>query len=317
MGIGDWGLGIGFSQRITTDIEVSTSWTTKPSQTFTFLVENEVVSGDPHEEFIYTIAVPSVEFVAKKNGNNTVLPPDDDKNWGSVSTTLKSGEQYTVRVTVFTMTDGWTGYNTVVDVFDKDGILVKTGKLTRRTGQSRDGFTSDYKYTLTIAQKPKAGYETAVAIDDQSEYGTVENPQVNNDPNAPDYSFSFYSCMFNSTNATGSLYALYASTFTPEQNRYDLNNLTNGLTIVFTNTGAGVVAPTGIRSIRTPFILMMLTGLLLAGFAVPGCLRKRRRAREDIGTESRIPDPETPQGRPRPKLLIQPRGPSRKRGGSG
>jgi len=306
-----------FSQRITTDNEVSTSWTTKPSQTFTFLVENEVVSGDPNDEFIYTIAVPSVQFVAKKNGNNTVLPPDDDKVWGSVSTTLKSGEQYTVRVTVFTMTDGWTGYNTVVDVFDKDGILVKTGKLTRRTGQSRDGFTSDYKYTLTISQEPKAGYETEVAIGDQSEYGTVENPQINNDPNAPDYSFSFYSCMFNSTNVTGSLYALYSSTFTPEQNRYDLNNLTNGLTIVFTNTGAGVVAPTGITLIRTPFILMMLTGLLLAGFAVPGCLRKRRRAREDIGTEGRIPDPETTKPGPRLKLLIQPRGPSRKRGGSG
>jgi hypothetical protein len=86
--------------------------------------------------------------------------------------------------------------------------------------------------------------------------------------------------------------------------------------VVFTNTGneIALVAPTGYKSLKAPFILMMLTGLLLAGFAVPGCLRKRRRAREDLGTEEQIRDPEIPQPGPRPKLLIQPRGPSGKPG---
>lgn len=313
-----------FSQRIMADCEVSTCWTTRATQTFTFLVENEVVSGDPNEEFIYTIAVPSVQFVAKKNGNNTVLPPDDDKVWGSVSTTLKSGEQYTVRVTVFTMTDGWTGYNVVVDVIDRDGVIVKNGRLMMRTGQSKPGFTSDYKYTLVISQTPKTGYDTAVAIKTGSQYGTVEDPLITNDKNNEVYSFTFDSSMFNSRSVTGSLYRLYSETFIPEKNVYssstapDEERLTNGLTVKFTNTGASIVAPTGFTSMTRAFVLMLLTGhLLLAGFAVPGCLRKRRRAREDIGTEGRIPDPETPQPGPRPKLLIQPRGPSGKRGGSG
>ena len=297
-----------FAHRVTDSVTLITSWTEKEPQTFTFKVVNNVVNGNNGDEFNYTIAVSGETIFAKRDGTgpNLVRTPDEDKLWGSVNATLKNGQEYTVRITVYKIhPSGWTSpaFSAVVEVVDEDGTIIKTGKLFRANKQKFDGYTSDYKYTLTVSQEERTDYTTTVTT--EFPFGTVEDPETNNS----DRSFTFYSCMSNS--------AGYENSFSPVMNPYDTENLTNGLTIVFTNTGAGVVAPTGITSIRTPFILMMLTGLLLAGFAVPGCLRKRRRAREDIGTEGRIPDPEMPQLGPRPKLLIQPRGPSRKRGGSG
>ena len=298
-----------FSQRVTNSVTLITSWTQKEPQTFTFKVVNNVVNGNKDDEFVYTIAVSGETIVAKLNGQNPnrVLHPDDDKLWGSINTTLKNGHEYTVRIRVYTVQpSGWSTpvFNAVAEVVDENGAVIKRGKLFRKYKQKFDGYTSDYQYFLTISQEEKTDYTTTVTTKDP--FGTVEDPETNNS----DRSFTFYSCMSNSSD--------FASSFTPEANKYDAAKLSNGLTIVFTNEGPDLVAPTGFTAIKTPFILMLLAGvLLLTGLTVPGRLRKRRHAGEDAGTEDRTSYPETTRPEPRPTLLIQTRGPCRKRGGSG
>ena len=222
-----------FSNRVIQSITLSTSWTTYASQVFTFTVKNNVMNGNPNDTFNYNIAVSNVQFVGKPTGggNNGIRQPDQD--WGSINTTLQNGQQYIVRATVnYIYTSSWNppdGFNVVVDVFDKDGLMVKTGQLLIGGKQTYKGFSSDYQYTLTFSQQEKAGYETTVTVPPENLFGTVEYPEsaISNDPETPDYSFTF--------NASTSKNSGFTSTFTPEINEYDLDNLTNGLTIVFTN----------------------------------------------------------------------------------
>ena len=236
-------------------------------------VENNVVNGNPNDEFTYTIAVSGVKYVGKPTGGNTnqLMDPDPDQIWGSIDTTLKKNQQYTVRVTVYKMVDSWTGYYAVVDVYDKDGILIKTGRLFVGGKQGKPGYTSDYKCTLTITQAEKTGYTTTVATKDP--FGTIDNPDNPGHPENPsdsDRSYTFCSSMSNT--------AAFAGSFTPEKNKYDAEKLKNGLTIVYTNQGRPLVAPTGLRLRVIPYLLLLGSGLLL--LQITGFRRRSRRRRE-------------------------------------
>ena len=264
-----------FAQRITGNVTLSTSWTTVAPQTFTFTVENNVVNGYPNDEFTYTIAVSGVKFVGKPTGGSTnqLMDPDPDQIWGSIDTTLKNNQQYTVQVTVYKKTDGWTGYNAVVDVYDKDGIQIKTGRLFVGGNQNAPGYTSDYKYTLTVTQAEKTGYTTTVATRDP--FGTIDNPDNQENPSDSDRSYTFFSSMSNST--------AFAGSFTPEKNKYDAEKLKNGLTIVFTNEAIPLVAPTGLRLRYIPYLLLLGSGLLLLRITGIGQRSRRRRKKADSG----------------------------------
>ena len=101
------------------------------------------------------------------------------------------------------------------------------------------------------------------------------------------------------------------------QNIYNVNSLTNGLTIKFTNTGSGVVAPTGFTRVTHPFVLMLLAGLLLlTGIAVPVIARKRRHVKAEACEAVQINYPGTMPPCPRANLWAQPTGTSGKRGGT-
>ena len=264
-----------FAQRITGNVTLSTSWTTVAPQTFTFTVENNVVNGYPNDEFTYTIAVSGVKFVGKPTGGSTnqLMDPDPDQIWGSIDTTLKNNQQYTVQVTVYKKTDNWIGYNAVIDVYDKDGIQIKTGRLFVGGNQNAPGYTSDYKYTLTVTQAEKTGYTTTVATKDP--FGSIDNPDNPDNPGDSDRSYTFCSSMSNST--------AFAGSFTPEKNKYDAEKLKNGLTIVFTNEAIPLVAPTGLRLRYIPYLLLLGSGLLLLRITGIGQRSRRRRKKADSG----------------------------------
>ncbi len=173
-----------FSQRVTANITLSTSWTTNQPQTFTFKVRNEVVNGNDEDEFTYTIAVSGVKLLGKVNGTNTVVDPTTV--WGSISTTLKNNEEYTVIVTVSYNTDSWFGNSVNVEVIDRSGIVIKTGQLMVFTGQSKPNFTSDYKYTLSITQAEKTGYTTTLGT--QHLVGSI----IYDPPNSTTRTFTFF-----------------------------------------------------------------------------------------------------------------------------
>ena len=180
-------------------------------------------------------------------------------------------------------------------MLDQAGVVLKTGRLFVGGKQTYSGFTSDYQYTLKISQQAKNGYETFVSKKDL--FGTIDDPVgvplINNDSNTPDYSFTFFSSESNT--ASNNQYD-FEGTFKPEKNYYDStaehNRLTNGLTIVFTNTCTNIVAPTGFTTVTSPFVLMLLAGLLLlAGIAVPIFVRKRRHVKAETCEVVQINDP--------------------------
>ena len=227
-----------FSQRITDNKKLVTSWTANAPQIFTFTVENHVNGGSPDEEFDYTITV-SNEYVlgrkAKGQDNTNHVPT---QRWGSISTKLKNNEQYTVLVTVSYITD-WGGANSVrIDVVDREGTVIKSGQVIYCAGGTYPNFVSDYKYTLTITQDEKTGFKTTVREEN-------ENPadSIDSDTSYQNRSFTFTSIENRSSSD---------SSFSSEVNNYwngngkdnvsPYNNPANsragdyGLTIVFTNT---------------------------------------------------------------------------------
>ena len=229
-----------FSQRVTSDLALLTSWTTRKPQYYTFLVENHVTGGDPDEEFEYTIAVSD----EKLNKKNSVIEPD--RKWGSVTTPLKNGEQYTVLVTVSYIKPSWEGYSVRIDVVDRDGVVVKSAQVLDYDGATYAGFTSEYRYTLTITQEAKDGYETTVETEDVE--GSAEGDAADSEERS--YTFS-------SRKGT-------QSAFTPVTNGYAADEH-NTIRVTYTNTGAPIPAPTGMTFRFMPFLLILAAGLILTG----------------------------------------------------
>ena len=90
-----------FTKRVLNNVSLTTSWTMNAPQTFTFRVENDVVNGNPDDEFIYTIAVSGQQYVGKPTDGNTNQFMTPETPWGSFDITLKNDQHYTVRATVY------------------------------------------------------------------------------------------------------------------------------------------------------------------------------------------------------------------------
>ena len=229
---------------------------------FTFIVENRVENGNANDAFEYTIGV-SEELVVGKMGTSTTNSAGvPDRRWGSVNATLKNNETVTVVVKVSYISN-WGGANSVeIDVVDKDGVVVKTGHVIYCNNNTYKNFVSDYKYTLSITQGEKAGYETTVGTEDP--IGTIVT--TTDDISR---SFTFKSCE--------SRLAAFSSSFTPEENAY-VGGESSGLKVVFTNTTALQIGPTGVMMADRPFGWLALAGMaLMMGAVLPG---KRRRREE-------------------------------------
>lgn len=271
-----------FTQRVMdSNTTLSTSWTTTLPQIFTFTVENHV-NYDSNEEFTYTIAV-SHEKVFGKMGTNTSSNAygDPDQKWGSVTTTLKNNETYTVQIKVLE-SQRWNPYTYSVEisVTDREGNLIKSGHVVYCKHNRVDGtysgknYTSDYKYTLTITQDAKTGYETTVGVKDRI---NVDIPQdYYTDPTnpvpCPETSDSERQFTFTSIHCGTSA---QQNNFRPLTNEYT-GDESNSLTVVFTNE-APIVAPTAYTSRHTPYVLILALGILALTLSGIGIIRKKKR----------------------------------------
>ena len=231
-----------FMQRIMdNNTTLSTSWTTTEPQMFTFTVENHV-NCDPNEEFTYTIAVSNEKVFGKIGNKTTNTYGDPDQKWGSVTTTLKNNETYTVRIKVLNSTK-WNPntYSIQIDVIDREGNLIKSGHVVycKNNSVSSDysgkNYTSDYKYMLTITQDAKTGYETTVGVRDRNNVDSPVNYIANPPEGCEETSDSERKFTFTSIHGGTSA---QASNFTPLTNEYT-GNESNSLTVVFTNTKPG------------------------------------------------------------------------------
>ncbi|MBO4927633.1 MAG: InlB B-repeat-containing protein [Clostridiales bacterium] len=252
--------GFDFSQPITENITLSTSWTQKNPQVFTFTIENHVVGGNVGDEFDYTIAI-SGEMVDKSN-----KLVDVDHPWGSVTTKLKDGQTYTVRITVYSIQPGgWSnpGYGSYLEIVDADGVVVSSSPLLQHSALSQKYYSSSYSYNLTITQEAKEGYETTV--EDGTSAGTI------------DYTT-------NSENRSFTFAVAHGQKFPTNVNAFD-EGASNSLTIIFTNTGK-YIAPSGIRFNVVPFLMTAGIGVSLGLASVFG----RRRKKEEF-------DGEAPEGK--------------------
>ena len=265
-----------FTQRVMdSTITLSTSWTATQPQIFTFTVENRV-SGDPNEEFTYTIAVSGEKVFGKIGTNTSNTFGNPDQHWGSVTTTLKNNETYTIQIKVLNSTK-WTPntYSIEIDVTDRDGNLVKSGHVVYCNNNSVNSeysgknYTSDYKYVLTVVQDEKLGYETTVGVEDRN---NVDLPPAGYDETSdPLRKYTFYSSHWGTP--------AQESNFTPKVNDYT-GNESNSMTIVFTNTGTAIVAPTDLHMVYLPFLWAALFGVAFCGIIVLQRRRQRKRADE-------------------------------------
>ena len=258
-----------FSQKVTEDLLLITSWCKNQPQTYTFTVENHVVDGNDDDEFTYHITVSEEQVWGKlgASGSNTV--GDSEIHWGTFDVNLKNNHHYTVLVTVkyLSQTD-WDACSVEIDVIDEDGNHLKND--TRVTYANRNGnpaYVGGYLYKLVISQDENMRYSTTIAVDNDD--GNI----VYTPPEASSRSFTFNSKWGGKeTNST------FESAFKPVSNGYVAGE-ENSLTIVFTNTIIPIVAPTGLISRHIPFFLMLAAGLVL--MILLGGMRIRRRWEEE------------------------------------
>ena len=239
-----------FTKRVNSDTKLITSWIKTEPQIFTFTIENHVTGGSADEEFDYTIAV-SGEQVDKSNKLTNV-----DNQWGSVTTKLKNGQTYTVQIKVCFDPTLWDGcYSATMEVIDRDGNVIKSSPLLKHSTLSKKYFTTSCKYTLSISQTAKTGYDTT--LEDGASTGTIIHDT-------------------NSANRTFTFTVMHGSKFDgSNQNEYVAGD--NSLTLIFTNRGSALVTPTGVASNVHPYALLLASSLLL----VPVVLKRRRRKKEE------------------------------------
>ena len=263
-----------FTQKVTGNITLYTSWTEQVPQVFTFTVENRIQNGSEDDECTYTIAI-SNEKVDK---SGTLYSPD--VQWGSVSTKLKNNKTYTVRITVLPLQpEGWAEcYSPTVDVIDSDGNNIKSGQLIRLERLAYRYYSSSYSYTLTISQSEKDDFKRV----------NVEG----NDDNA-------VACSTDDETRSFTFVVEQGSHYDPNQNSF-VQGASNSLTVIFNNEKEIIVAPTGLTSRHLPFFLMLAAGLVLM-ILLGGMRIYRKRAEEPDGEESpcintAIPDTGPPGG---------------------
>ena len=258
--------GFDFTKCVTENVELVTSWTTAIPHIYTFTIENHVEGANSNEEFLYTIEVTDEWVYGKIAAGRTEGEPD--QKWGSITTSLKNNQQYTVQATIKKITNWGGDYSVEIVVTDRDGIVVKDGHVIYCVNNTYKNFASDYKFALTIRQEEKTGFKTSVDVDNVD--GVVEwiDPVKGYEVNEGSRSFTFRSEMSRSN---------YAS-FLPEINGYDEEHPDSSLTVIFTNKSETVPAPTGFRESSAPFLWMLLLGLFLCttAFAI---LRRKAHAR--------------------------------------
>ena len=263
-----------FSTRITESVTLCTSWINEKPQVFTFTVVNQVISGNANDEFEYTIEVVDDYVYGKLLSGKKRDHPDE--SWGSVTTSLKNDQEYKIVVSVSRRREYGGDYNVEIEVFDKDNVSIKQGHVVCCKNATYWHFASNVEYILQITQSEAAGYSTVVNIDDVVGISNANNGTASGySSNDESRWFKFYSCMSRPNEPNG---------FPADVNGYAENDDPNSLTVIFTNTGSEqpLPAPTSYTSRHTPWLLLLLFGLILlcGGIGIRG-ERNQEKAEEE------------------------------------
>ena len=123
---------------------------------------------------------------------------------------------------------------------------------------------------MTIVQDEKVGYDTTVGVKDRDNidlpptgYEEISNLERK-------YTFASIHC---GTSAQSGNFSPLTNEFTGDES--------NSITVVFTNTGTIVPAPTNYSTNYKPFFMMFGFGAILVGLIVPPVLMFRRRREEE------------------------------------
>ena len=148
------------------------------------------------------------------------------------------------------------------------GFTVKSGPVFWCKNNGRKDYVSDYLYTLKITQEEKIECTTSVEVDRNSVVGSIVYSPVDTGTNE----FTFTSKHLHTTGNNNC-----KTTFggTPENDF--VNGQSNSLRIVFTNVKMPYVAPTAFTSRHTPFILMLIIGILVLTLSGVGIVRAKKR----------------------------------------
>jgi uncharacterized repeat protein (TIGR02543 family) len=252
--------GFDFTQPVTENVTLVTSWTERKRQTFTFTVENRTEGGNSADEFDYNIEIQNVQVWGKMN-SSALEYGAPNSTWGSVSTRLKNNQQYMVTITVTRTTAEPYEYSVWITVTDKDGLVVKEDYLQQCVKQKVYDYVSDYRYTLNITQSQKNGYTSEVFVENVV---PENNITYSTDNSTLSYTFAVEQATRRPQNFTSN-----DNAFEPDEN--------NSLTVVFKNKGTALITPTGVTSNVHPYALLLASSLLL----VPVVLKRRRRKRKE------------------------------------
>ena len=252
--------GFDFTQPVTENVTLVTSWTERKRQTFTFTVENRTEGGNSADEFDYNIEIQNVQVWGKMN-SSALEYGAPNSTWGSVSTRLKNNQQYMVTITVTRTTAEPYEYSVWITVTDKDGLVVKEDYLQQCVKQKVYDYVSDYRYTLNITQSQKNGYTSEVFVENVV---PENNITYSTDNSTLSYTFAVEQATRRPQNFTSN-----DNAFEPDEN--------NSLTVVFKNKGTALITPTGVASNVHPYALLLASSLLL----VPVVLKRRRRKRKE------------------------------------
>ena len=258
--------GFDFTQPVTENVTLVTSWTERKRQTFTFTVENRTEGGSSTDEFDYNIEIQDVQVWGKWK-DNILRYGEPNNTWGSVSTTLKNNQQYKVSITVTrkpntgTIEDPNDEYSVWITVTDINGLVIKEDYLLQCVKQQVYDYVSDYRYTLKISQSQKSGYTSTVSVENEVPENnityTTDNPTLS-------YTFAVEQETRRPEDFTSN-----DNAFEPDEN--------NSLTVVFKNKGTALITPTGVASNVHPYALLLASSLLL----VPVVLKRRRRKKKE------------------------------------
>jgi len=248
-----------FSAPVLENITLFTSWTGATKQVFTFTVGN-TVTGDPSRDFTYTLSL--ADLAVNRNGKTYGLN-DGEAVQGiamPITTMLRNGETFTVRITVLKEPRGsWNGYDVMMSVIDRDGTVIADDHVFeyKDTGNNINYESSEYRYKLIITQEQNLNFSSDVA-EQGSEDLFTENSEA-------------LTAVFESGFGTAAAFSGWTNGFVDGQEK--------AAAVMFTNVCYNP-APTGWDTSRAEgaHTLILLGGALLLCTAFLAARRRRRKS---------------------------------------
>ena len=138
--------------------------------------------------------------------------------------------------------------------------MIKSEEFIRLSTLNTKYYTTSYQLDLRISQAEQSGFVTSVSVENN-----INDVNCSSENSSRSFNFSIRQ----GKHYTGS-----------EINPFSAG-ADNSLTVVFSNEGAALVAPTSYKTNYRPFFMMFGFGAILVGLIVPPVLMFRRRREEE------------------------------------